>query len=96
MTLPCFGQKPSERCRDTPKQIQGQVYKCGDLQAGKRRLRTWYLGGHGELGLELGDSPGTSCDNRQSPVRGSVPQSCDLLLVLTGAFTGGLKLEAYT
>ena len=50
-----------------PGHPQGQVYECGDLQTGKRRLRTWYLlGGYGELGLEPRDSPGTSWHGLQA------------------------------
>ena len=86
----------SERCRDTPKQIQGQVYKCRDLQTGKRRLRTWYLlGGYGELGLEPRDPSGVSCHSLQSGLwlRPTVVRSAPHV---GRCVHGGLKLTAYT
>lgn len=86
----------SERCRDTPKQIQGQVYKCGDLQTGKRRLCTWYLlGGYRELCLEPRDSSGASCHSLQSGLwlHPTVVRSAPHL---GRCVHGGLKLTAYT
>lgn len=60
-------EKEEGSFRTLPGHPQGQVYECGDLQTGKRRLRTWYLlGGYGELGLEPRDSPGASWHSPQA------------------------------
>lgn len=77
-----------------PGHPQGQVYECGDLQTGKRRLRTWYhawwLRGTGPRASGLT----WSLLAQPQAVCGYVHSRGDLPLISASRFLGGLKLHS--